>query len=152
MLMLPISSEHIDDLSENIRPKDHQEIMAYSDGNIHDIIEYHIDKSDVSFAATIDDGLLAVVGVVPQSSLRLTGIPWILTTTLLDKHPRFLVKYSKPVLEVWLHKYDKLFNIVDSRYEQALRWVKWMGFTIHEPKLYEGMDVEFCAVEKSKDK
>ena len=56
----------------------------------------------------------------------------MLTTEKMKDHPRELLKWSKIFVESWQEEYPLLQNYVDARYAPALRWAKWLGFTIED--------------------
>ena len=128
MYFTDITPEHIDILEKELRDDDRLEFLASTSGDMKETMEWHIRASEESFAAVSkEDTLLAVLGIIPFTLLSDKAVPWIMTTKELDKSPRHLIRNSKVVLDLWLRKYNYLTNIIDSRHEKAIRWVKWMG-------------------------
>ncbi|BCS53306.1 hypothetical protein GSbR_21680 [Geobacter sp. SVR] len=57
-------------------------------------------------------------------------MPWFLSTGEVSAFSKTFLKGSREVILRFHEKYDVLSNTVDSRHEVAIRWLKWLGFTI----------------------
>lgn len=91
-------------------------------------------ESDYVWLASIGDAPACLIGVGTVSIMGNVGAPWFLTTDVMETTAakRALLKFSPVFVTDFLHKYDNLVNYVDARYFRALRWLKWLGFTIGE--------------------
>ena len=56
------------------------------------------------------------------------GIPWLLGSDQLTKHKLEFYKKSVEYLNTFMDEYNVLFNYVDKRNWQAIRWLKGLGF------------------------
>ena len=83
------------------------------------------------------NGLPACIhGVVLHSSSILdgdAGIPWSLSTVVVDRYPKEFFLRSKVGIDLIKSRYDLLFNYVDASYAKAIRWIKRLGFTVGAP-------------------
>lgn len=61
------------------------------------------------------------------------GVPWLLGTNLIARHPKAFITQNKQALAEWLPKYRLLENYVDSRHLVAVKWLARLGFMIHKP-------------------
>lgn len=77
--------------------------------------------------------LVCMAGVTPLSLIGRTGVPWLLGSDLVVRHRRSFMVETRRVVARWLTRFDALTNIVDARYEEAIRWLGWLGFEIGEP-------------------
>lgn len=70
------------------------------------------------------------MGVATNSVLSNIGSPWFLGTKDVPNHAKALLRSSRAWVEQAKDEYHVLQNVVDSRYEEAVRWVKWLGFEV----------------------
>lgn len=134
--MVPAEAEHIDDLlAWGIRQADIDECWAASRMTPEEAMR---EGMKVSSAWT---GLLygipvCMFGVTPVSLLSGTGAPWMIGTNYINRHPKAFLVGSKVVIRGMLAQFEHLFNFVDARNKQAVKWLKWLGFTIYDPVPY----------------
>ena len=94
------------------------------------------DLSDVCLAARRGGATLCIFGVSCKSVLTQTGAVWLLGTSAMDRNGLWIAKHSKQML-LALHLLSgskRLENLIPASYLTALRWLKWMGFTISETR------------------
>lgn len=69
------------------------------------------------------------------------GVPWMLCTDTLAHVPRrAMADVSRRVVTAWRGDYRWLVNHVHRHNVQALRFLRWLGFTIHETPVGRGGD------------
>ena len=145
---------HVLQLAENMREEEIREIYAASGEGPYSAISQALQVSEEAHAAVDDDGtLLAITGVIPWSGLwvRTTAVPWLLTTQALPSRPRNLLRGTKIFVDKWKDTFPVLFNHVDARYEQSVRWAKWAGFTVHPAVPYGFLGLPFHKIEIRND-
>lgn len=77
----------------------------------------------------------AMAGVAPAGILSFTGRPWMLATPALDSAPRtLLARLSQRHVAIMLRLFPRLENWVHADNRRSLRWLKWCGFVIDEPR------------------
>lgn len=81
------------------------------------------------------DKIVGVIGLKPYDQYSNICAPWMLGTDGLNDISKFFLKISKPIIKEMLLYCDVLLNYVDSRYEKAIRWLKWCGFTVDAEKI-----------------
>lgn len=93
--------------------------------------------------------LVCLFGVVSHPSSPRGGIPWMLCTTTLERVPRrAMAAISRHVVAGWRDSFDTLTNLIHRRNAAAIRFVEWLGFTVHrEPN---GPGQEFFVFEWSR--
>ena len=86
---------------------------------------------------------LCAFGVAVASISTGTANPWMLGTDEIEAHAReFLVK-GKKIVDGWAGTYPVLFNYVDARNKKAIRWLRWLGFSLYEPEPYGALGMPF---------
>ena len=76
--------------------------------------------------------LIALYGVGRASLMSDTGMPWLLASDELDRIPRALLAISPSVVGQWRQHYPRLANHVSVHHHRSIRWLKWLGFTLHK--------------------
>lgn len=93
-----------------------------------------IRRSVHCWVATVDGRPACVFGVAPIGSLLSdTGAPWMLGTDLITQHQRAFMRRSPRYIAHMLDAFSHLLNFVHAENEPSVRWLKRMGFTLHEP-------------------
>lgn len=131
--------EHAKELACNLRPADAAEIWAAAARrNAYDCIKSSVQLGGQPYTGLIDGKVACMMGVHRHTITSNKGVPWLLTTHLVDQHPRLFLRYCKIGMEEiktgW--GFDHLENFVDVRHHEAIRWLKWLGFTIHPEAPY----------------
>lgn len=80
------------------------------------------------------DGVIgAIWGIRATSLLAGDVIPWLVTTSLVERHKRFFLVESRKTLWGWRHIFPKLKLFCYESNEQSARWLAHLGFTEGEP-------------------
>jgi len=124
--------EHIEELAFTMRPADVRECWAAAHYSPLDALKHSMYFTAHPWSGMVDGHVMAIWGVAKHSFLAKEGIPWMLTSNLVDKHTKEFLKQSKGLLETMLAESSMLINMVDKRNKQSIRWLKWMGFEIGE--------------------
>jgi hypothetical protein len=129
------TKEHAKELALNLREPDKMEIFrASGTHNAYDCVKMSVKLGGVPYTGLIDGKVACMLGVHRDTHLSTTGTPWLLTTHVVDTAPRVFLRYTKQgmqeILDGW--DFDYLVNYVDAEHHEAIRWLEWLGFTIHE--------------------
>lgn len=124
-----VNNYQINQLYVSMRDSDMQEGIALFGTNVQTELKKTIKQSDFVRAIFIDNQLVCMIGVIKDS---VGAIPWMIGTNLLDKYPIQIVRHSKQHVKNWLREYKFLHNVVDTRNTTTIKWLKHIGFTIHE--------------------
>lgn len=79
---------------------------------------------------------LAALGDASYSPGAGIGIPWLISTTAIEKHPLAFLRVCKPLVAQMLDRHVSLINYVDARNHAAIRWLEWLGFGMGSPHPY----------------
>jgi len=121
-------------IADNMRDADIDEVRAASNKDPITAVTEGVRVSDFSSVAVINGDIVAVMGVVKNSTLTDNGIAWLLGTVFVDKHRREFLENSHKVLNAMLDVCPELSNHVHAKNKISVRWLKWLGFNVKEPK------------------
>lgn len=128
----------VHNISLSLRDNDFDEVFASTGDSPHyAILEGWKTSLRKWIMLNKNNEAVAVLGVVPVDGiLSDIGIPWLLGTDGLTKMKKFFIKSSKIVIKEMLKHFKILVNFVDSRYDKAIKWLKWCGFILDENATY----------------
>ncbi|MBX3503328.1 MAG: hypothetical protein KF889_28120 [Alphaproteobacteria bacterium] len=106
-------------------------------------------RSTEAWAGTVDGEVACVFGVGPLSLLGGEGCPWLLGSDLVERNAVAFARRNRAMVARWLRTYRVLRNHVDARNSQAIRWLRWLGFTIGPPAPYGVARLPFHPFERS---
>ncbi len=119
-----------------MRPADAAEVWASGRLLPVEAVRDSIECSNEAWTARVDGEVMAIFGIMahPTSALLTPlAIPWMLTTAVVDRYPKLFWKYSRGAVHMMHRRYGTLINYVDTRHEQARRWLARLGFKIYDP-------------------
>lgn len=125
--------EHVDYMQENARAADKAEFWAAGFETPRSAANASL-RFGKTFTGLCDGVPVCIFGVIPQSMVGNTATIWLISSEKINDCPiTFLRMGKKRLLELSAH-YGMLYNYVDARYAESVKWLKWLGFTIHEPE------------------
>lgn len=119
-------------LFANLRPADLAECQAYGHADLAASLEANVRRSILCWTGLVDGELAAILGVAPVNVLGGMGSPWMLGTPVLDAHQRVLVRSTPEYIARMLKAFPHLVNFVHARNTTSVRWLRRLGFTLHE--------------------
>lgn len=134
--VVPAQAEHIVAISDRLRPADVAELWAGSRSEPLDALVRAVRVSSESWAGVVDGETICLFGVAPMSVLGGRGSPWMLGTDGVDRNFVTFLRGCRAVVSRWRSVYPTLENVVDERNVAAHRWLRWLGFTLDEPRPY----------------
>lgn len=132
VLIRPSAPGDAEHLAANLRPADLAECLAYGRPDIAADIASSVRRSMLCWTGFVNGELAAIMGVAPVSTLGGIGSPWMLGTPVLDQHARVLVRASAQYIPRMLSAFPHLQNFVHAENTTSVRWLKRLGFTLHE--------------------
>ena len=116
--------EDVKHLADNMRQCDVNEIFAISDLTPLEMVLSSVQDSDKRLCVAVfaDDELVCIYGCSTR------GNPWMMATTAMDNHGYELTKRTRRIVRRMLKVYPHLWNAVDIRSEENIRWLKIIGF------------------------
>ncbi len=135
--------DHIDRMYPLVRVADINEVFAVAYKSPLEALLMGLHLSETAWTGLVDDEPICMFGVAPSCLLTNTGTPWLLGTDGIEKHAGIFIRHSIKHLNDLFGEWDRLINYVDARNKKAVRWLKWMGFTIYDPQPYGVMNKMF---------
>jgi len=99
-------------------------------------VERSMTDSLESYTILYGDELVGMFGIAPESLLDNKASVWLLTTDKIHLMRTTFLRCSKAVIAHLRHPYPLLYNFVDARNEQCIRWLKWAGAEIYPPEAH----------------
>ena len=134
--IVPATPAHVAALLPHVRQADIDEFMAASGQTPAQVLRLGLATATQAWAGLADGEVACVFGVSPTSLVCGSGAPWLAGSALIDKHARAFIRLNREFLPEMLAGYRHLENYVDARNTQAIRWLRWLGFTIHDAVPY----------------
>lgn len=141
--VVPAAHEHIALLSPVVRAADVAELQAAAHVTPEECMALGLRISTRAWTGFVDGQPCCMWGVSPVSVVGGIGAPWMVTTTHLERHEMAFLRRCRRYLVEMVRQYRHLVNYVDARNEAAIRWLTWLGFTMHDPAPYGPDGVAF---------
>jgi hypothetical protein len=110
-------------VADNLRPADLREAKAFTTVTPKTAVSASALASRELWAIKDGETTVAIFGV------SASGQVWMVGTEGLRPHKKQFLRSSKPVVNELVKKYGKLWNYVDERNEEHIKWINWCGFT-----------------------
>ena len=140
--VVPATLEHVLELAENMREADREEVWAAAHYTPEQAALFSLEASRDTTTGLADGKVVCMFGVGAAAIISTTGVPWLLTTDLVNKHAKPFLRRNKKVVKEMLVTYPFLRNYVDERNTVAIKWLRWLGFDVLPAVSYglEGLD------------
>lgn len=126
-----------------MRASDVAEVNAYGHTDLTWACERSVGQSVLCWTGLVDGELAAIIGVAPVSLVSGIGSPWMLGTEVLDAHSRVLVRKTPEYIATMQKAFPHLVNFVHARNATSVRWLRRLGFTLHEPAPFGALGEPF---------
>lgn len=123
---------HIDRLAPFVRECDRRELWTGWRHEPAAALRYGLERSTHAWTGFIDFEPVCMFGVVPGSLLGGSGTPWLIGTDAMVLHQMAFLRRCRPQLVRMQRTYQHLVNYVAADNEASVRWLRWLGFTVHE--------------------
>lgn len=127
---------------EVARPEDVDELFAASLMTPAQVAELGRERGE-AWVGVVEGEPVCVFGVVRPSLLSTDGWPWMVGTDRLPFRGRAFLEGSREVVAEMRCRFPVLRNFVDARNSRAIRWLKWLGFTIMEAEPHGPLGLPF---------
>lgn len=135
--IVPATVEHALYLIPRLRQADKDEIWAAHGVEPRwGVLASLAVSRDTSYTGLADGEPICLYGVAQPSLLVLAGRPWMVGTDDVPKHSLKFLRESREVVRQMKEKFPFMFNYVDARHADAIRWLRWLGFTVADAAPY----------------
>lgn len=131
--LLPATEADARELVPLLRAPDRAEVLALGVDPVEGLLTSLRSSQEAYTARAADGRIICMAGVSPATLTGPTGVPWLLGSDLVPVYRRPFMLETRAMVARWLTLFPVLRNIVDARYAAAIRWLRWLGFTIGEP-------------------
>ena len=142
--LVPVAPHHVAAVAHSRRQADRDEVLASCGHDPTTALWKSIEISEGCWTLLLDGQPAAIFGTVPCEG---GAIVWLLTSTLVEKHPLAFLRLSRHVVDALVARYGALVNAIDARYTTAIRWAKWLGFRVGPPEPFGVAGLPFCRIE-----
>jgi len=130
------------ELAPILRKADLAELAASTTASpLQCLVEPFTDDKAQNYSMVGDDEeIVGMFGVRPAPEIS-NGIVWMLTSEkVYAKHVAQFVRECRPYTAILNAQYNRIYNYVDARNKKAIRWLKFVGFTIDKTPYPVGPD------------
>lgn len=149
--MVPVTNEHVRYIANHMRYEERLETWRSDALRPYDVIMRSLEHSIESYVAVDEHNIpISIFGVCEPQKFEDGNDWWCVWLLSVDgganEHKFSWYKTCKNYLPYFLLQYPRLFNYIDAKYEESLRWIKHLGFTVGAPEPYGKMGAPFRKV------
>lgn len=126
--------QHVEALRGRLRESDLLEIKAHTGRDPYESLKEAFEMSGLCWAGLRKGKVIALFGAASVSVLSTIGAPWMLGSEELNSAGIGILKFSRYYVSKMRERFSYLTNFIDARQTKSIRWLKWNGFKIEEPK------------------
>jgi len=126
-----VTAEDVEHLIAHLRAGDAVEIeKSCPEMSVEDAVRLSVRSADVCYSVIYGGELICICGAGLINLRESRAVIWALGTAAMERIPRAVVRYSRPVLGLLM---DALppgisgYNAVWDGHQDALKWLKWIG-------------------------
>jgi hypothetical protein len=143
--IVPATEAHARAMAPHLRAADADEVLALGFAPDDALVE-SVRASFEAWTALVDGRPMCMWGLTAPMIMDVVGVPWLLTTPEIERHRRAFLVGSRRMVAEMLAVFPRLENWVDPRHTKAVRWLRWLGFTVEAPAPYGPLGAMFCRV------
>ena len=117
----------------HMRQVDMNELIAFTGQSPYQVLEESVEHSAFTRLALRDGQPAALFGFVPLPTPG-SAMPWMVGTPAASGDAANLTRIARRVIDEARQAFPYLVNFVDARNKAAVRWLRYMGFTVHDPE------------------
>jgi hypothetical protein len=126
--IVPATEDHAWAIQANLHPEHEREMVAYGQP-VAEALTGPLSRSVMAYTGLVDGEPTAMWGAEPPMIIGPIAFVWMLGTPLLRRHGKTIAVESRRFVDYAQSLFSTLECHVDPRYDQAMRWVRWLGFT-----------------------
>ena len=125
------TEEHMEQLSHTMQKEAQREVWNSAALSPREAINSSVNKTNYPLTFLADNKVVCIFGFGEASPLSMVAYPWMLGSYLLPKHYREFARVSKNCFQYIKDNYTSSKGYVDEDFTSSVRWLKWLGYTIH---------------------
>lgn len=123
-------------VAQNMREMDKREVELTSGRSPFEALKMGRRVSNLCSVILVNTVPVAVYGLSIPSLLGSYGVPWMLGTDEVYRHPKQTLLYGRAIVQNMRDYSPMLQNYVYTENKISIRWLAKIGFEIHEAKPY----------------
>lgn len=131
-VVVPAHIGHAIAMAPRMRAADAAECWALARLSPLEALRVSLESATYAWTWLVDGEPACIFGVGTRSLIGNEGTPWLLSTDLVAAHHITFLRGCRPYLARMRGAFPYLQNVVDARYETCVRWLKRLGFEVHE--------------------
>jgi hypothetical protein len=129
--VVPVQEEHILELAETMQKEDKNSIWALSHLSPEQGLRHSLRNAVQSNTWLVNGEVGAIYGISKPHLLSDSACAWMLGSGVIMHYPKYFMEGSRDWVHDAVDRYGILRNFVDARHKRSIRWLKWLGFTLH---------------------
>ncbi|MEM8838665.1 MAG: hypothetical protein AAGE89_11270 [Pseudomonadota bacterium] len=111
--------------------------LTMGNKDLHEVMQVMFDRSDVVRTGLFGGRIATIYGRAPVSVLGGECMPWLASTTLIEKPSvrTCFIRHTKTELHRLTDGFVLAWNLVHEKNRLAIRWLKWAGFIFEEERI-----------------
>lgn len=147
-IIIPASLDDVEAMAPHLRAIDKRELWVGAGMLPYEGLLFSYENSETfTVIAPDEDVPILMFGIGRARLLDGHRCVWLLGTDKMQEIKKRFVKDSSDILHL-LASGDTVYNHVIEGNELSLRWLKWLGFSIDDPKPYGWLNKKFHFVQK----
>lgn len=137
------TADHARELAPRLRAEDVAEVLAAAGETPLQALLGSLERSSCAWALFLDDQVAALWGLVPIPGVAGVAAVWMLGSDSLTHHALTFWRLCRREVPRLLELVPVIVNLVDARYERALRWARRLGFEVLEARPFGPQGLPF---------
>jgi len=125
--LVDVEHWHVAALLADLREADRLELESIRGWTAEQELKHAISTASKARTCMCDGKVLAIFGDSAHDATY--GLPWMVSSTWIETHRRAFLAECVDVVADMRTRHQVLINFADIRNTQAVRWLKWLGFT-----------------------
>lgn len=114
---------------EEFTPREADRLECENYGlTIIEAITMSLENSIYAQTVEVDGEIAGMWGYGSASLTSNIAFGWLMTTSVVDRHPKLFIQVSQRIVAYILERYSVLRVLVDERHAKALAWLRFLGF------------------------
>lgn len=126
-----IEDWHVEQLSSTMQQEDVDAVWAWDHMTPREALDHSVKNSRTTLTWLSEGEVAAVFGYSSPNLLSNIACPWMLGSPLLMEKPRYFLGASRQWVDGLKERFNYMSNVVDARHTRSVRWLKWLGATVH---------------------
>lgn len=127
ILVRDSKKEDVEHIAKNMRRSDIDEIWASNNRLPKEALDIGIKDSLKCITGLKNNIPVCIFGINPDSILGKSATIWFLSTPDIVYSKYVFLKLSRKFINMFLEEYSLLYNFVDDRNKDSIKWLKFCG-------------------------